>query len=339
MSQPVLSYLREQIFHCPAPVQFLPESFKLINVQHRHCVFTIDENLRDFFLKDRSLLNCLFHSVTSVVSRMFFKLNKSKNFTPGFLMVLHTFGRDLKWNPHIHCLISEGGYSDDGFWRNVKHFNYTYLRNAFRTALLNELESCLGSSFKKIKAKCYSDHKSGFYVYAKPNKCDPKNVIKYIGRYLGRPVIATSRIDKYDGELVTFHYNRHEDEKYVVETIPAMDFIKRLIRHIPEKHFKMIRYGGLYARHRSIDSKLHRTIHKSKHHFYRSFNQWRTAILCCVLNAAIRWSFWNSITIINAYPLKNFTRKPCPNLVESVLLHNSFFYYLCYNPPEGGTLS
>ena len=28
-------------------------------------------------------------------------------------MVLHTFGRDLKWNPHIHCLISEGGYSDD----------------------------------------------------------------------------------------------------------------------------------------------------------------------------------------------------------------------------------
>ena len=60
-------------------------------------------------------------------------------------------------------------------------------------------------------------------------------------------------------------------------------------------------------------------------------------ILFCVLNAAIRWSFWNSITIINAYPLKNFTRKPCPNLVESVLLHNSFFYYLCYNPPEGLT--
>lgn len=42
-------------------------SFKLINVQHRHCVFTIDENLRDFFLQDRSLLNCLFHAVTSVV--------------------------------------------------------------------------------------------------------------------------------------------------------------------------------------------------------------------------------------------------------------------------------
>ena len=90
-------------------------SFKLVNVTHRHCVFTIDENLRESFLKDRSLLDCLFHSVNSVISRMFYKMNKSKNFTPGFIMVLHTFGRDLKWNPHIHCLLSEGGYSDDGF--------------------------------------------------------------------------------------------------------------------------------------------------------------------------------------------------------------------------------
>ena len=254
-------------------------AFKLVNCTHRHCVFTIDKSLREFFLKDRSLLDCLFHSANSVITRMFYKMNKSKNFTPGFIMVLHTFGRDLKWNPHIHCLISEGGYSDDGVWRNVKHFDYTFLRNAFRTALLNEMESKIGSSFKKVKAKCYREHQQGFYVYAKPNLCDPRIVVKYIGRYLGRPVIATSRIDKYDGEMVTFHYNRHEDEQYIEETIPAMEFIQRLIRHIPEKHFKMIRYGGIYARHREIDSKLYRAISKSKHHIYHSFNQWRTAIL------------------------------------------------------------
>ena len=81
-------------------------------------------------------------------------------------------------------------------------------------------------------------------------------MIKYIGRYLGRPVIATSRIDSYDGDNVTFHYNRHEDDKYVVETIPAIDFIKRLIRHIPEKHFKMLRYYGVYAKHHKQEKKL-----------------------------------------------------------------------------------
>ena len=219
------------------------------------------------------------YAVNSVVSRMFFKQNQSMNFTPGFIMVLHTFGRDLKWNPHIHCLISEGGYSDNGFWRNVNHFNYTFLRNSFRTALLNEMEHRIGHSFNKVKARCYREHREGFYVYAKPNKCDPKTVVKYIGRYLGRPVIATSRIDQYDGDFVSFHYNRHEDNACVEETLPVMEFIERLIRHIPEKYYKMIRYGGIYAGHREIDKKLHRVISREKHSIYRSFNQWRTAIL------------------------------------------------------------
>ena len=231
---------------------------------------------------------------------MFLKINKSENFTPGFIMVLHTFGRDLKWNPHIHCLLSEGGFSDHGVWRNVKYFSYTFLRNAFRTALLDELESRIGPSFKKTKSACYSDHKDGFYIYAKPNKCDPQTVAKYIGRYLGRPVIATSRIDSYDGEMVTFHYNRHEDDKCIEETIPAIDFIKRLIRHIPEKHFKMIRYGGLYARHREADKKLRPAVPKEKQSILRSFTQWRTAILS---------SF-------------GYDSLVCPDPVESVLLRN-----------------
>ena len=53
-------------------------SFKLLRCGHRHCVFTIDEELRHFFLEDRSLLDCLFQAVRNVVSQMFYKLNKSE---------------------------------------------------------------------------------------------------------------------------------------------------------------------------------------------------------------------------------------------------------------------
>ena len=137
-------------------------SFKIVNVQHRHCVFTIDSELRPFFLQDRSLLGLLFDAVQSVILHMFHKENKTEKFTPGFICVLHTFGRDLKWNPHIHCLVSEGGIGKSGLWRANKHFNYAFLRNAFRTALLNLLEKKLGPSFKKVKAKCYREHKDGF---------------------------------------------------------------------------------------------------------------------------------------------------------------------------------
>ena len=253
-------------------------SFKLIKCSHRHCVFTIPEELRHFFYKDRTLLNCLFSAVRSVILRMFHKENKKELFTPGFICVLHTFGRSLQWNPHIHCLITEGGVGNFTPWREYKHFNYTYLRNVFCAALLNELELHIGKSFKRIKASIYKDHVKGFYIYAKPNQCNPHQIAKYIGRYLGRPVIATKRIDKYDGENVTFHYNRHEDNKLIIETIPALEFMERLIQHIPEKNFKMIRYYGIYARHRESDKHLFKAIPKEKHKLLLSLNSWRESI-------------------------------------------------------------
>lgn len=83
-------------------------SFKMVNVQHRHCVFTIDDEFHRFFAEDRSLLGLLFTAVQKTILRLFHKDNKTEKFTPGFISVLHSFGRDLKWNPHIHCLVSEG---------------------------------------------------------------------------------------------------------------------------------------------------------------------------------------------------------------------------------------
>nr|WP_312891134.1 transposase [Clostridium thailandense] len=89
--------------------------------------------------------------------------------------------------------------------------------------------------------------------------------LKYVGRYAARPAIAESRITKYDGKKVTFYYERHEDGKRVEETIDVIDFIGKLIRHIPEKGFKMIRYYGTYA--------------KSKKHKEKFFKLMREVIL------------------------------------------------------------
>ncbi len=254
-------------------------SSKLVSCVHRHCVFTIPEELRVYFLRDRKLLNLLFSSVRDVVLRMFHDMNKRENFTPGFICVLHTFGRDLKWNPHIHALISEGGAGNFTPWRPVKHFNYTFLRNAFRKVLLEKMTATIGPSFRKVKNDIYKTHADGFYVRAKPNLCTPDVTIKYISRYLGRPVIATSRIDKYDGDNVTFHYTRHEDNKTIEECVPVLDFIKRLIIHIPEKHFKMLRYYGIYAKHHRQEKKLRRCISSQKLEFLRSLQDWRNSIL------------------------------------------------------------
>lgn len=264
----------------------LSMSFKLLNCQHRHCVFTIDESLREFFRRDRKLLNCLFDAVRLVVLQMFKDAGKKKeNLTPGIIMVLHTFGRDLKWNPHIHCLITEGGICDNGHWKADDFFPFAYLRKAFKTVLLQELAKHI--TLKKDKARLktitgyiYKKNTNGFYVYSPKKRLSLDAVVKYIGRYLGRPVIATSRIDNYDAEsnMVTFHYNRHEDNAYVQETVPAINFINRLVQHIPEENFKMVRYAGVYARPRSTYASMKQFISPHRRKVYAYTNHWATSI-------------------------------------------------------------
>lgn len=107
-------------------------------------------------------------------------MNKTENFTPRFICVLQTFGRDLKWNPHIHALISEGGAGNITPWRVVKHFYYTFIRNAFRKVLLEQMSKRIGSSLKRFKNEMYAKHSDGFYVRSKANDCTPDKTNKYI---------------------------------------------------------------------------------------------------------------------------------------------------------------
>ncbi len=71
----------------------------------------------------------------------------------------------------------------------------------------------------------------------------------------------------------------HILQSYVEKTVPVLDFISLLIQHIPEKHFKMTRYYGLYARHREPDEKLRKAVPRSKHRILLDFNKWRQLIL------------------------------------------------------------
>ena len=302
-------------------------SCKLVSCTHRHCVFTIPEELRVFFLHDRSLLNCLFHSVRDVVIRMFSKMNKKENFTPGIICVLHTFGRDLKWNPHIHALISEGGAGTITPWRVVKHFNYTFLRNSFRKVLLEQLTLKIRPSFRKIKNEMYSKHADGFYVRAKSNPCTPDITIKYISRYLERPTIATSRIDNYDGDFVTFHYKKHEDNQLVTECIPALDFIKRLIVHIPEKHFKMLRYYGVYAKHHKQEKRLRKCLSTEKKRFLKSLLDWRHSILLSFGYDPLRCPKCGTSMLVLEIYYKNFIIKVIAKSFSS-LFYYAIFYSL-----------
>lgn len=224
-------------------------SSKLIDCSHRHLVFTIPIELRKYFALDRSLLDLLFKAASQTIYFTFLQRNKSQEYIPGMVCVLHTFGRDIKWNPHIHMILSEGGIGNNGNWLDFKHINYEALRRSWQYVLLKlSLERISSPDFKSLVDLLYKNNQNGFYVRALPNKkMNNPAIANYIVRYIGRPAMAQSRITNYDGQNVTFWYQPHGSEDIVTETVSAFEFIKKLIIHIPERNFKMLRFYGLYS--------------------------------------------------------------------------------------------
>lgn len=253
---------------------------RLIKAPHRHIVFTIPKELRNLFKKHRSTcLNILFDAVNDTLNYTIHKFKKSENFALGFISCLHTFGRDLKWNPHIHVLFCEYASGNFTTYRKVPIY-FEQLRKSFQNMVLSKLEKHFGKKFfRPLKNQIYSHTQNGFYVYAKENfSLNAKDTCKYIIRYSCRPAIAESRIIYYDGKIVKFWYDRHEDDKRVIETLSVFEFFKLLISHIPDKYFNSIRYYGFYCRPIRSSNKLFKLFKDTYFKLRKCINSWQNRL-------------------------------------------------------------
>ena len=142
---------------------------KLINCNHRHLVFTISDILWPLFLEKRSRLNFMFDAVNLTLSSWFKEMYKKEKYKPGFILTLHTFGRDDKWNVHIHCLYSEIALGNNSS-KKFDFIPFDMLRKRFQKILLNLLEKDIGKEkFRPIKNKVYYKSYNVFYVRYKKN--------------------------------------------------------------------------------------------------------------------------------------------------------------------------
>jgi hypothetical protein len=221
----------------------------MLNVTHRHAVFAIPEELRNYFYKKRELLKNLQDAVYGVLSN-YYENKVSGNHQVGLIAVVHTFGSDLKWNPHIHALFTEDGIDKNNKWfKRISHIPYNYLRKSWQKLVLDMIKN----NFKDIRTKrlinrLYKTYREGFYVNAERDLTNIKQASKYIQRYLARPAIAEYRITEYDGKTVTFWYENKKPKKKVTVTIDVLEFIGKLTQHIHPKGFRVVRRYGLYAR-------------------------------------------------------------------------------------------
>jgi hypothetical protein len=172
---------------------------------------------------------------------------KTKDVKVGIFSALHTFGRDLKWNVHVHVSVTMGGLTENNKWKAIRFAKKVIMPMwRYRIVSLLREDAKAGNSSIDNKTLDFEYNKYWNVHFAQPTD-SAYHTTGYIGRYIKRPPLSMSRLEHYDGKSVTFNFLNHKNKQHEKTTFDSDAFIERFTQHIPEKGFRLIRYYGFLA--------------------------------------------------------------------------------------------
>jgi hypothetical protein len=190
----------------------------------------------------------------------------------GLLGVLHTWGQDLHYHPHLHVVATGGGLACDaggtvlapprwvacrpGFFLPVR-----VLSRVFRGKFLAQVRQAQAAGEltwhgelaglaepAAFAAWVREQYRQDWVVYAKPPFGGPEQVLKYLARYTHRVALSNRRLLELDGDRVTFTAKDYTaGGRRRVVTLTAEEFLRRWVQHVLPRGFVKIRHYGLLA--------------------------------------------------------------------------------------------
>lgn len=251
--------------HCPK-CQSLPQLRwvegrieRMLPTHAFHVVFTLPRQLRGLALANRELV---FNLLFACAAQALLETGRDPRWLQadlGVTSVLHTWKRDLRFHPHVHCIVTGGGLSLDGQrWVAASPRFLLPVRKlgaVFRDKLLGALrrDYALGKLRLVGPAAALADPerfrlvagklaRKRWVVYCKPPFGDRDQVFRYLGRYTHRVGLSNQRLVSMDERGVTF---RTRGQARV--TVTPEEFLRRFVLHVLPKGFVKIRHHGLFA--------------------------------------------------------------------------------------------
>jgi hypothetical protein len=254
--------------HCPkcqglARARWLQQrEAELLPVEYFHVVFTLPEPIATIALQNKALVyDILFRTTAQTLTEI---SADRLGVEIGFFAVLHSWGQNLRWHPHLHCVVPGGGLSPQGdrWMRGRRRFllPVKVLSARFRRLFLKALEQAFqdgqlqffgelaplseASAFARYLAPL---HNRDWVVYAKAPLGGPQQVLQYLGRYTHRVAISNSRLREMNQDQVSFEWKDYRDGHSKLLTLSAHEFIRRFLMHSLPSGFQRIRYYGFLA--------------------------------------------------------------------------------------------
>jgi hypothetical protein len=181
---------------------------------------------------------------------------------PGMVSVLHTFGSDLKYHVHCHCLVTFGGLAEDGQWcypkRKTKLAKYRTINKRYKNLFLSGLSQLYikgkinyHMSFEEIETMV-RDKK--WVVHNTPPTIDTSILENYLSRYINRVAISQSRVTYLEGHKIVrilysdyAHQQKGEAAPKAYKKIDPLTFIHQFLQHVLPPYFQKSRRYGIHA--------------------------------------------------------------------------------------------
>lgn len=232
---------------------------ELLPVKYFHVVFTLPHELNALVMGNRvKLFKLLFDSASHCLLTLSGD-PKWLGAVPSISAVLHTWGQQLSFHPHLHCIVSGGGVDKQLNWVNLKKdthqgylfpyavmepmFKKHFLRNLNRMLLDGEIAIENIQQWKLLKPKLYQKQ---WIVYAKPPMGSVSQVVEYLSRYAHKVAISNHRILEVGDQTVKFQYKDYSDHNKVKQMpLSIAEFIRRFSQHILPRGFVKMRHYGI----------------------------------------------------------------------------------------------
>jgi len=256
--------------HCPCcqgivKVKWIDQrKADVIDAPYFHIVFTVPEELNALIYANKKLLYTLLYKASAETLQELAGNKKYLGAEIGFMSLLHTWGSNISYHPHIHSIVLGGGLtptsdfkaSSDEFIFPVRVVSklfrgkfLAYLKSYYTTGKLvfsgSSAQYRNKNSFFKLLNTLY---RKEWIPHVKETFKGAVNVIEYLGRYTHRIAISNNRIVSHTATHVTFRaksYKEGGENKEI--TVTVEEFIRRFLMHVLPKGFVKIRHYGILS--------------------------------------------------------------------------------------------
>ena len=254
--------------HCPICQSIKREQWidklknELLNVPYVHMVFTLPHELNSLARANKNIIYSLVMKSAWATVKSLCADDKNVGGLPGMISVLHTFGSDLKYHIHTHCLVTFGGIDNNNQWqypkRKDKLARFRQINSVYKKLFLTELRRLHSKDsityLKDFDALLASVENKNWVVHNTKPTLDTSTLENYLARYINRVAISKSRVEYLaEHKQVRILYNDYAKQKdgepapKAFKTLDPLSFIHQFMQHVLPPYFQKSRRYGLHA--------------------------------------------------------------------------------------------